>query len=151
MLTCRLSSEDTTKLLLQLLHTLVSSSEGAQALVKLEDLTSLTEIAPAHSIVLDILSFAWLTAMAVTEDKTLLAAQVSVTLQNLVSSFATTDAVTLLEFLGAFLRQADTAVSRSSKISFCWNLSLIRLFYLDNPLRPQVVKDCSRIHPESGD
>ncbi|WXC65620.1 hypothetical protein SNK03_011418 [Fusarium graminearum] len=104
------SSEDTTKLILQLLHTLVSSQQGAQAFIKIEDFSSLTEIAPNHAQVLDILCFAWLNSMTGIEDHTALAKQVDDTLQSLVSSFTGTDGVTLLEFLGYFLRHANSII-----------------------------------------
>ncbi|KAF5227371.1 hypothetical protein FAUST_11820 [Fusarium austroamericanum] len=104
------SSEDTTKLILQLLHTLVSSQQGAQAFIKIEDFSSLTEIAPNHAQVLDILCFAWLNSMTGVEDHTALAKQVDDTLQSLVSSFTGTDGVTLLEFLGYFLRHANSII-----------------------------------------
>lgn len=106
----QISSEDTTKLILQLLHTLVSSQQGAQAFIKIEDFSSLTEIAPNHAQVLDILCFAWLNSMTGIEDHTALAKQVDDTLQSLVSSFTGTDGVTLLEFLGYFLRHANSIV-----------------------------------------
>ncbi|KAG8668831.1 hypothetical protein FPOAC2_08135 [Fusarium poae] len=104
------SSDETTKLILQLLHTLVSSQQGAQAFVKIEDFSSLTEIAPNHAQVLDILCFAWLNSMTGVQDHTALAKQVDNTLQSLVSSFTGTDAVTLLEFLGYFLRHANSII-----------------------------------------
>ncbi|KAF4441234.1 hypothetical protein F53441_12083 [Fusarium austroafricanum] len=104
------SSKDTTKLILQLLHTLVSSRQGAQEFIKVEDFSSLTEIAPSHAQVLDILCFAWLNSMTTAEDSSGLASQVDDTIQSLVSSFTGTDAVTLLEFLGYFLRRADSIV-----------------------------------------
>ncbi|CAM1502873.1 Fc.00g076490.m01.CDS01 [Cosmosporella sp. VM-42] len=104
------SSEETTTLILQLLHTLVSSQEGAKAFVKVNDISSLTEIASTHSSVLDILSFAWLNAMTVVGDPSTLATQVDETIQSLVTSFTGTDAVTLLEFLGFFLRNADVKI-----------------------------------------
>jgi hypothetical protein len=97
-------------LILQLLHTLVSSQAGAQAFIKITDISSLTEIAPTHAAVLDILSFAWLNSMTVVEDPSALATQIDVTIQSLVSSFTGTDAVTLLEFLGYFLRNANPSV-----------------------------------------
>jgi hypothetical protein len=106
----QISSEDTTKLILQLLHTLVSSQQGAQAFVKIEDFSSLTEIAPNHAQVLDIFCFAWLSSMTGVEDHTALARQIDGALQSLVSSFTGTDAVTLLDFLGYFLRHANTIV-----------------------------------------
>lgn len=106
-----ISSKETTDLILQLLHTLVSSQAGAIALVKVDDLSSLTEMAASHASVLDILSFAWLSAMTATEDLSALATQVDSNMQSLVSSFTGTDAVTLLEFLGYFLRNANSTVS----------------------------------------
>lgn len=105
------SSDDTTILLLQLLQTLVSSPPGAKIFVDIQDISPLTEIASAHAIVLDILSYAWLNSMTAVQDTSSLAARVSTTLQSLVSSFRRTDAVTLLEFLGYFLRNADSKVS----------------------------------------
>ncbi|KAF4983872.1 hypothetical protein FZEAL_813 [Fusarium zealandicum] len=104
------SSEETTTLILQLLHTLVSSQDGARVFIKLDDISSLTEIAPNHPPVLDILSFAWLNSMTGVEDPTELARQVDATIQSLVSSFTATDAVTLLEFLGYFLRNANSNI-----------------------------------------
>ncbi|KAJ4264801.1 hypothetical protein NW762_005044 [Fusarium torreyae] len=104
------SSKDTTKLILQLLHTLVSSQDGAKAFVKVEDFSSLTEIAPSHAQVLDIFCFAWLNSTTNVEDPTTLVSQVDATIQSLVSSFTGTDAVTLLEFLGYFLRHANSII-----------------------------------------
>lgn len=95
---------------MQLLHTLVSSQEGAKVFISIEDITPLTEIASKHAPVLDILTFAWLNAMIVAEDMSALAQQVDATIQILVSIFKGTDAVTLLEFLGYFLRNADFKV-----------------------------------------
>ncbi|KAM5345492.1 hypothetical protein ACJ41O_011354 [Fusarium nematophilum] len=104
------SSDETTKLILQLLHTLVSTQEGAQAFVRVEDISSLTEIAPTHAPVLDILAFAWLNAMAIVEDPRTLSVQIDATIQSLASSFTGTDAVTLLEFVGFFLRNANGSI-----------------------------------------
>ncbi|ENH73125.1 hypothetical protein FOC1_g10008621 [Fusarium oxysporum f. sp. cubense race 1] len=104
------SSEDTTKLILQLLHTLASSQQGAQELIKVEDFSSLTEIAPSHAQVLDIFCFAWLNSMTTIEDPSTLVRQIDDTIQSLVSSFTGTDAVTLLEFLGYFLRHANSSI-----------------------------------------
>ncbi|KAJ4313505.1 hypothetical protein N0V84_009382 [Fusarium piperis] len=104
------STEETTALILQLLHTLVSSQAGAQAFIKIADISSLTEIAPTHAAVLDILSFAWLNSMTVVQDPSALATQIDAAIQSLVSSFTGTDAVTLLEFLGYFLRNANHSI-----------------------------------------
>ncbi|KAG5772783.1 hypothetical protein H9Q72_001186 [Fusarium xylarioides] len=104
------SSEDTTRLILQLLHTLVSSQQGAQEFIKVEDFSSLTEIAPSHAQVLDVFCFAWLNSMTTIEDPFTLVRQIDDTIQSLVSSFTGTDAVTLLEFLGYFLRHANSSI-----------------------------------------
>lgn len=106
------SSAETTVLLLQLLHTLVSTPEGAKAVIYVEDVSSLSEIAPTHAIVLDIFCFAWLNGMTIVLEKHILIRQIADTTQALVSSFSGTDGVTLLEFLGTFLRQADPSVSQ---------------------------------------
>ncbi|KAF5579534.1 hypothetical protein FPCIR_11068 [Fusarium pseudocircinatum] len=89
---------------------LYSSQQGAQEFIKVEDFSSLTEIAPSHAQVLDIFCFAWLNSMTNTEDPLTLARQIDDTIQSLVSSFTGTDAVTLLEFLGYFLRRANSSI-----------------------------------------
>ncbi|KLO88409.1 uncharacterized protein LW93_5581 [Fusarium fujikuroi] len=104
------SSEDTTKLILQLLHTLASSQQGAQEFIKVKDFSSLTEIAPSHAQVLDIFCFAWLNSMTTIEHPSTLVRQIDDTIQSLVSSFTGTDAVTLLEFLGYVLRHANSSI-----------------------------------------
>ncbi|KAL6694632.1 Neurochondrin domain-containing protein [Trichoderma pleuroticola] len=103
-------SEETVKILLQVLHALVSSQEGAMALVKVEDLSSITEIAPSHAVAMDILRHAWLNAMIVVDDASYLADRIDRNVQSLVSSFRGTDAVTFLEFLGLLLRQASPEI-----------------------------------------
>jgi len=95
------------------LHSLASTPNGAHALVQIEDLTPLTEAAPAHPDAMDVLRFAWLNSMTNFENKRDLSTRIDEALQSLVSSFTGTDAVTLLEFLGAFLRQADATVCLS--------------------------------------
>ncbi|KAL7798037.1 Neurochondrin domain-containing protein [Trichoderma ceciliae] len=99
-------SEETVKMSLQLLYALVSSREGAMALVEIEDLSSITEIAPSHARAMDILRHAWLNTMVVVDDASYLADRIDRSVQALVSSFRGTDAVTFLEFLGLLLRQA---------------------------------------------
>ena len=92
---------------------MASTPNGAHALVQIEDLTPLTEAAPAHPDAMDVLRFAWLNSMTNFENKRDLSTRIDEALQSLVSSFTGTDAVTLLEFLGAFLRQADATVCLS--------------------------------------
>lgn len=99
-------------MLLQLLCALVSSRQGAMALVEMEDLSSITEIAPSHAIAMDILRHAWLNAMVVVDDTAYLVGRIDGNIQSLVSSFRGTDAVTFLEFLGLLLRQVSSEVSK---------------------------------------
>ncbi|GFP59468.1 hypothetical protein ACSS6W_010812 [Trichoderma asperelloides] len=103
-------SEETVTMLLQLLYTLVSCQEGAMALVRIDDLSSITEIAPSHAIAMDILLRAWLNAMVIVDDTSYLAGHMDRNVQSLVASFRGTDAVTFLEFLGQLLRQASSEV-----------------------------------------
>ncbi|KAG6108113.1 hypothetical protein E4U13_006620 [Claviceps humidiphila] len=104
------SSDATTELLLRVLHTLVSIPEGAKAFVEAGDVSSLAEIAPSHAAVLEIFLFAWLNGMASVVEKHVLVLQVASTMQSLVSAFTGTDGVTLVQFVGTFLRQADPTI-----------------------------------------
>ncbi|KAG6057838.1 hypothetical protein E4U17_000867 [Claviceps sp. LM77 group G4] len=104
------SSDATTESLLKVLHTLVSLPEGAKAFVEAGDVSSLAEIAPSHAAVLEIFLFAWLNGMASVVEKHLLVLQVASTMQSLVSAFTGTDGVTLVQFVGTFLRQADPTI-----------------------------------------
>ena len=85
---------------------LVSSQAGASVFVSLEDISPLTEIAPSHAAAMDILSFAWLNTMNNQDSQVALRTQIDTAVQNLASSFRSTDATTFLSFLGSFFRQA---------------------------------------------
>lgn len=102
-----------------MLHTLVSIPEGAKAFVEAGDVSSLAEIAPSHAAVLDIFLFAWLNGMASVVEKHVLVLQVASTMQSLVSAFTGTDGVTLVEFVGTFLRQADPTVRAVFSLILC--------------------------------
>jgi len=104
------SSEETTRLVLETLLSLVSQPEGARELNRIEDLTPLTEIAPSHQLALKVLQYAWLGEMATSSDKGALAVKIDKTVGNLVTSFKGTDAVTLLDFLAELLRGLDPEV-----------------------------------------
>ncbi|PHH85335.1 hypothetical protein CDD83_580 [Cordyceps sp. RAO-2017] len=108
------SSEETSTLILHLLHSLASSAQGARDLIHVQDLSPLTEIAPAQPLVLDIFRFAWLNAMVDLDDYGVLSRNVDETIQGLTSSFTGTDAVTLLDFLASFLHQADPRILPSN-------------------------------------
>lgn len=79
-------------------------------MVKLDDLSPLTEAAPSNPLALDILGHAWLNVLGVLEGWGSISIHLNKNIQNLASSFKGTDAVTLLEFLGNFLRQANPKV-----------------------------------------
>ena len=112
------SRGETTVLLLQLLSTLANAQHGAEALVRVDDLSPLTEMASTQPLALQVLYYAWLNAMGGSFPKEELAASVGRTLEILVPSFSGTDAVTLLEFMGNFLRQADKGVSIVSRRTY---------------------------------
>ncbi|GAB1320727.1 hypothetical protein MFIFM68171_10937 [Madurella fahalii] len=103
-------SNDSTRLALETLVTLVSQPGGARVFTAVEDLTPLTEIAPSEPLVLDTLSYAWLNDMATAVDKTVLRSNIDSTIGRLVSSFKGTDAVTLLAFLAALLPRLEPDV-----------------------------------------
>lgn len=100
------------------------------ALVRIDDLSSITEIAPSHAVVTDILLHAWLNAMVVADDTSYVADGIDRNVQSLVASFRGTDAVTLLEFLGRLLRQASSEVSttlyKSHDVNYFTNIACFR-------------------------
>ena len=78
--------------------------------VQVDDFSALTEISPSHSRALDIFEVAWLNAMDGSIPKASLSEKFGAVLRILVPSFSRTDAVTLLNFLGSFLRQASREI-----------------------------------------
>ncbi|KAL2188938.1 DUF1941-domain-containing protein [Thermothelomyces heterothallicus CBS 203.75] len=98
-------SDETTRLTLEALVSLVSRPDGARVFTTaVEDLSPLTEIAAKQPLALDTLLFAWLNAaMAATTDKSSLRSKIDSTVGSLVASFKGTDAVTLLSFLANLL------------------------------------------------
>ncbi|KAL2021020.1 hypothetical protein VTK56DRAFT_7675 [Thermocarpiscus australiensis] len=103
-------SNDSTRLALETLVSLVSQPNGARVFLGVEDLTPLTETAPSQPLVLDILFYAWLNAMTAASDKSSLRTKIDSTIGNLVSSFKGTDAVTLLAFLANLLPRLEPEV-----------------------------------------
>ncbi|GJC86584.1 uncharacterized protein ColLi_09422 [Colletotrichum liriopes] len=108
------SSEETSKLIIQTIITLVAFPEGAKSFFEVEDVSPLVEIAPNNPSALEIFAFAWINCMDLAEDRTALKTKIDGTIQALVSTFTGTDGVTLLEFLGKFLRNSDPKVLPSS-------------------------------------
>ncbi|KAK4241685.1 e9b59b6a-f39c-4d2a-9b94-75afe2ab05bc [Achaetomium macrosporum] len=103
-------SNDTTRLALETLLSLVSQPSGAQIFAAVEDLSPLTEIASSQPLALDTLLYAWLNAMTAATDKTNLKSKIDRTVGSLVSSFKGTDAVTLLSFLANLLPRLEPEV-----------------------------------------
>ncbi|KAL2256962.1 hypothetical protein VTK26DRAFT_836 [Humicola hyalothermophila] len=103
-------SNDSTRLALETLVSLVSQPEGARVFIEVEDLSPLTEIAASQPLALDVLLYAWLNAAATATIREGLRAKIDTTVQRLVSSFKGTDAVTLLSFLAALLPRLEPDV-----------------------------------------
>ncbi|KAK2062849.1 DUF1941-domain-containing protein [Colletotrichum caudatum] len=108
------SSEGTSELIVQTILTLVVFPEGAKSFLEVEDVSPLVEIAPSNSSALEVFAFSWINCMGSVQDRTVLKTNIDGTVQALVSTFNGTDGVTLLEFLGKFLRNADPQALPSS-------------------------------------
>lgn len=105
------SSEETTKLTLETLLSMVSHTEGASVFISVDDVTPLAEMAPSQPLVLDIFLHAWLTYMTQPDsDKSKLRSTIDRTVGNLTASFKNTDAVTLLDFLANLLPRLEPEV-----------------------------------------
>ncbi|KAK0646304.1 Neurochondrin-domain-containing protein [Cercophora newfieldiana] len=101
--------EQTTQPVLETLVSLVSQPEGARALVSIEDVTPLTEIASSQPLALEVLLHAWLNSASAV-DRAGLRSTIDKNVGNLVASFKGTDAVTLLDFLAKLLPSLDPEV-----------------------------------------
>ncbi|KAK2009196.1 DUF1941-domain-containing protein [Colletotrichum eremochloae] len=108
------SSEETSQLIVQTILTLVAFPEGAKFFFEIEDVSPLVEIAPNNPSALEVFAFSWINCMDLVQDRTALKTKIDGTVQALVSTFNGTDGVTLLEFLGKFLRNADPKALPSS-------------------------------------
>ncbi|RDW59565.1 hypothetical protein BP6252_12652 [Coleophoma cylindrospora] len=97
------SSPETTTLILQTLLTFVSHVEGALELLKVEDITPLTELADQYPLVLDILEFMWTNASAVPSEAMAVSSSIDKVMPTLIILFQDTDAVTFLRFVGSFM------------------------------------------------
>ncbi|KAK5652504.1 hypothetical protein OQA88_10409 [Cercophora sp. LCS_1] len=103
-------SEETTKLVLETLISLVSNGKGANSFSAVEDLTALTEIAPTQPLALDVLLHAWLNAAAGAASGSGLNDSIDKNIKNLIASFKGTDAVTLMDFLANLLPRISSDV-----------------------------------------
>jgi hypothetical protein len=108
--------------------TIVSQPEGALEMLKIEDLSPLTEIAAQNSLVLDILNFTWTNAALVTTDVEAIQKSIDKVIPTLQNTFNGTDSVTFISFLGSLLPKLVPEVSAHS---LCSNSSsdILRLFH----------------------
>ncbi|KAL1843774.1 hypothetical protein VTJ49DRAFT_7484 [Mycothermus thermophilus] len=104
------SSQDTARLILETLISLVSQPEGARVFVGVQDLSPLTEMAPSQRLALDTLLHASLSAMTPDTDKASLRSKIDSTIASLAASFTGTDAVTLLSFLADLIPRLEPEV-----------------------------------------
>ncbi|KAL2271797.1 hypothetical protein VTJ83DRAFT_1168 [Remersonia thermophila] len=104
------SSQDTARLILETLLSLVSLPEGARVFVDVQDLSPLTEMAPSQRLALDTLLHAWLGAAATDMDRAGLRSKVDSTISSLAASFTGTDAVTLLAFLADLIPRLEPEI-----------------------------------------
>ncbi|KAF4638042.1 hypothetical protein G7Y89_g24 [Cudoniella acicularis] len=105
------SPPETSKLILQTLLTIVSQTDGALELLKVSDLSPLTEIATQNPLVLDILSYSWINASTIREEIATVRASIDNLLPALLVIFRQTDAVTLIQCVGSLLLKLVPEVS----------------------------------------
>lgn len=121
------SSPETTNLILQTILTIVSQPEGALEMLRIEDLSPLTEIAVQYPLVLDIFSFTWTNASTIgPPDAVRESIDKYVTI--LLVVFKDTDAVTLLNFIGNLIPKLTPEVSADCSQPWKHQLTCARLF-----------------------
>lgn len=91
--------------------TIVSQPEGALEMLRVEDLSPLTEIAPQHSSVLDILTFTWTNASTIANEMDTVRESIDKYMPRLLVTFRDTDAVTLISFFGNLIPKLTPEVS----------------------------------------
>ncbi|KAJ8068250.1 hypothetical protein OCU04_003817 [Sclerotinia nivalis] len=110
------SSPETTQLILQTLLTIVSQIEGSLELLKVEDLSPLTEIAPQYPLVLDILNYTWANGSTINTEVQAVHESINKVIPNLLVVFKGTDAVTFLSFIASFIpKLSSEALPRNPK------------------------------------
>ncbi|KAI9641206.1 hypothetical protein NHQ30_010006 [Ciborinia camelliae] len=110
------SSPETTQLILQTLLTIVSQVEGSLELLKVEDVSPLTEIAPQYPLVLDILNYTWANGSTINTEVQAVHGSINRLIPNLLVVFKGTDAVTFLSFVASFIpKLSSEALPRSPK------------------------------------
>lgn len=114
--------------MLQTLLTLSSQPEGALELLKIEDLSPLTEIAVQYPEVLDILNFTWVNASIISSEADAVQKSINKTIPILLTVFSGTDAVTLLNLVGSLLPRLTPEVSMVYFAALSTSLISSRLF-----------------------
>ncbi|CAD6445069.1 35366ff8-8604-47d7-a34b-0c372026f106 [Sclerotinia trifoliorum] len=110
------SSPETTQLILQTLLTIVSQAEGSLELLKVEDLSPLTEIAPQYPLVLDIFNYTWANGSTINTEVQAVHESINRVIPNLLVVFKGTDAVTFLTFIASFIpKLSSEALPRNPK------------------------------------
>jgi hypothetical protein len=104
------SDEETTRLILKSLLTIVSYQEGAVEFIHVDDVTPLIEIATQDSLVLDVFTYAWMNASSVDSEVSSTQASVDEVIPTLLLVFKDTDAVTLIQSIGSFLPKLNPMV-----------------------------------------
>lgn len=108
------SPPETTKLTLETLLTIASQPEGALEILRIEDLSPLTEIAPQYPSVLDILSYTWTNASVISGEVERVRDSIDKYMPMLLVVFKDTDAVTLISFFGNLIPKLVPDVSVDS-------------------------------------
>jgi hypothetical protein len=90
--------------------TIVSQPEGSLEILRVEDLSPLTEIAPQNSSVLDILTFAWINASAISNEMGGVQESINKYMPKLLTTFKDTDGVTLISGFGSMIPKLSPEV-----------------------------------------
>jgi neurochondrin len=94
--------------------TIVSQPEGSLEMLRVEDLSPLTEIAPQNPSVLDILGFTWSNASVISNEMGDVRESLNKYMPKLLTTFKDTDAVTLISFFGSLIPKLTPEVSSNT-------------------------------------
>lgn len=97
--------------MLQTLMTIASQPEGSLQILRVEDLSPLTNLASQTPSVLDILSFAWTNASAMNSETDRVQESIGKYMPKLLATFKDTDAVTLISCFGNLIPKLTPEVS----------------------------------------
>jgi hypothetical protein len=96
---------------LETLLTIVSQPEGSLKILRIEDLSPLTEIATQDPLVLDIMAFTWTNASTASIEVLAVRNSIDKIISALLVVFKGTDAVTLINFIGSLVPKLIPEVS----------------------------------------